>query len=185
MNYTPGGTDIPSDGRGSRENEVFIGIGSNLGPARGNFERALRSVSEFSTVLAVSSLYESDPVGPAGQPRFANAVAKTRTDLSPFELLDRLKAIEREMGRKKTARWGPRVIDLDIVFYGNLVMESDSLVIPHPRAHERRFVLEPLLEIEPDASHPATGTSLKEILSRLGDSQGVCRMEGPPAFGRP
>lgn len=172
------------DGRGSRENEVFIGMGSNLGPARGNFERALRSISEFSTVLAVSSLYESDPVGLVGQPKFANAVAKTRTGLSPFGLLDRLKAVEREMGRKKTARWGPRVIDLDIVFYGDLVMESDSLVIPHPRAHERRFVLEPLLEIEPAARHPGTGASLRDILSGFGNSQAVSRMEGPPAFGR-
>lgn len=172
------------DGRGSRENEVFIGMGSNLGPARGNFERALRGISEFSTVLAVSSLYESDPVGLVGQPKFANAVTKTRTGLSPFGLLDRLKAVEREMGRKKTARWGPRVIDLDIVFYGDLVMESDSLVIPHPRAHERRFVLEPLLEIEPAARHPGTGASLRDILSGFGNSQAVSRMEGPPAFGR-
>ena len=170
-------------GRNRRESEVFIGIGANLGAARENFERAMRGVSEFSTVLAVSSLYESDPVGLPGQPKFTNAVAKVGTELSPFALLGRLKEIEREMGRKKTVRWGPRVIDLDIIFYGDLVMESDSLVIPHPRAHERKFVLEPLLEIEPAAAHPATGKSLKEILSGLGSSRAVSKTGGPPDPG--
>lgn len=158
-------------------------MGANLGAARENFERALGSVSEFSALLAVSSLYESDPVGLPGQPKFTNAVAKVRTELSPFALLGRLKAVEREMGRKKTVRWGPRVIDLDIIFYGDLVMESDSLVIPHPRAHERRFVLEPLLEIEPAAAHPAVGKPLKEILSELEDSRPVFKTGGPPEPG--
>ena len=133
---------------------IFIGIGANLGPVRENFTRALRSIQKRAHVVAVSSLYESDPVGPQDQPKFTNAVVKVETELSPFELLDYLKTIERKIGRKRTKRWGPRVIDLDIIFYGELVISTDSLVIPHPRAHERRFVLEPLLEIEPDAGIP-------------------------------
>ena len=157
---------------------VFIGIGANIGPVRENFARALRSMEKYARVLAVSSLYESDPVGPQDQPKFTNAVVKAETELSPFELLDHLKAIEKEIGRKKTKRWGPRVIDLDIIFYGDLVISTDSLVIPHPRAHERRFVLEPLLEIEPSAWHPAENMAVRDICSELGNSQGISKIDG-------
>lgn len=158
---------------------VFIGIGANIGPVRENFARALRSIEKCAHVVAVSSLYESDPVGPQDQPKFTNAVVKAGTELSPFELLDHLKAIEREIGRKKTRRWGPRVIDLDIIFYGDLVISTDSLVIPHPRAHERRFVLEPLLEIEPAAWHPAKNMAVRDICSGLGDSEAISKTAGP------
>ena len=158
---------------------VFIGIGANLGPVRENFAKALKSIEKSARVAAVSSLYKSDPVGPQDQPKFTNAVVKVETELSPFELLDRLKAIEKEIGREKARRWGPRVIDLDIIFYGNLVISTDSLVIPHPRAHERRFVLEPLLEIEPDAWHPAKKMAVRDICSGLGNSQTVSKTAGP------
>ena len=160
-------------------NAVFISLGANLGPARENLARAIRSIKKRCRVLAVSSLYESDPVGPQDQPKFTNAVIKAETDLSPFELLDCLKTIEKEIGRKKTKRWGPRVIDLDIIFYGDLVISTDSLVIPHPRAHERRFVLEPLLEIDPAAWHPAKKMAVKDICSGLGDSQAISKTDGP------
>lgn len=161
---------------------VFIGVGANIGPVRENFARALRSMEECARVVAVSSLYESDPVGPQDQPRFTNAVVKAETELSPFELLGRLKTIEKEIGRKKTTRWGPRVMDLDIIFYGDLVISTDSLVIPHPRAHERRFVLEPLLEIEPAAWHPVKDMAVRDICSGLGDSQAISRTGGPEAL---
>ncbi len=160
-------------------NVVFIGVGANLGPVRENFTRALRSIEKCARVVAVSSLYESDPVGPQDQPKFTNAVVKIETELSPLELLDHLKTIEREIGRKKTKRWGPRVIDLDIIFYGDLVISTDSLVIPHPRAHERRFVLEPLLEIDPAAWHPAKNMAVRDICSGLGDSQAISKTDGP------
>ena len=160
-------------------NIVFIGVGANLGPVHENFTRALRSMEKCARVLAVSSLYESDPVGPQDQPKFTNAVIKVETELSPFELLDHLKTIEKEIGRKKTKRWGPRVIDLDIIFYGDLVISTDSLVIPHPRAHERRFVLEPLLEIEPAAWHPVKNMAVKDICSGLGNSQAISKTDGP------
>ena len=161
---------------------VFIGIGGNIGPVRENFIRALRSIGKCARVAAVSSLYESEPVGPQDQPKFTNAVVKVETELSPFELLDRLQAIEKEIGRKKTKRWGPRVIDLDIILYGDLVITTDSLVIPHPRAHERRFVLEPLLEIEPAAWHPVKNMAVQDICSRLGDSQTISKTGGPEAL---
>lgn len=161
---------------------VFIGVGANIGPVRENFARALRSMEECARVVAVSSLYESDPVGPQDQPRFTNAVVKAETELSPFELLGRLKTIEREIGRKKTTRWGPRVMDLDIIFYGDLIISTDSLVIPHPRAHERRFVLEPLLEIEPAAWHPVKDMAVRDICSGLEDSQAISKTGGPEAL---
>jgi len=160
-------------------NAVFISLGANLGPARENIARAIRSIKKNCRVLAVSSLYESDPVGPQDQPKFTNAVVKVETDLSPFDLLDHPMAVEREIGRKKTRRWGPRVIDIDIIFYGDLVISTDSLVIPHPRAHERRFVLEPLLEIDPAAWHPAKNMAVRDICSGLGDSQAVSKTDGP------
>ena len=161
---------------------VFIGIGANLGSVRENFAHAVRSIEKCARLVAVSSLYESEPVGLEDQPKFTNAVVKVETELSPFELLDRLKAIEKDIGRKKTVRWGPRVIDLDIIFYEDFVINTDSLVIPHPRAHERRFVLEPLLEIEPSAWHPAKNMSVRDICSELADSQVISKMEGPEAF---
>lgn len=158
---------------------VFIGIGANLGPVRENFARALRSIEKHARVVAVSSLYESDPVGPQDQPKFTNAVIKIETELSPFDLLDHLKAVEREIGRKKTKRWGPRVMDLDIIFYEDLVISTDSLVVPHPRAHERRFVLEPLLEIDPDARHPSKNMAVRDICSGLGDSHAILKTDDP------
>ena len=149
---------------------------------RENFARAIKSIEKNSRVLAVSSLYESEPLGLQNQPKFTNAVIKVRTELSPFELLDFLQRIEREIGRKRTVRWGPRVIDLDIIFYGDLVMTTDSLTIPHPRAHERRFVLEPLLEIEPTAWHPVKNMAVRDICSGLRDSQAISRTEGLEAL---
>ena len=166
-------------GHKSSPGVVFIGIGANLGSVRENFARALRSMEKYARLVAVSSLYESDPVGLRDQPRFTNAVIKLETELSPFELLERLKATEKEIGRKKTARWGPRVIDLDIIFYGEVVINTDSLVVPHPRAHERRFVLEPLLEIEPAAWHPVKNMAVRDICSGLGDSQPISKTAGP------
>lgn len=161
---------------------VFISVGANIGSVRENFARAIKSIEKNSRVLAVSSLYESEPLGLQNQPKFTNAVIKVRTELSPFELLDFLQRIEREIGRKRTVRWGPRVIDLDIIFYGDLVMTTDSLTIPHPRAHERRFVLEPLLEIEPTAWHPVKNMAVRDICSGLRDSQAISRTEGLEAL---
>ncbi len=162
---------------GSSLNEVFIGLGANIGPVGENLVRAVRGVGKFATLIACSSLYRSAPIGPRNQPEFTNAVVKIGTELSPLELLACLKELEKRIGRRKTERWGPRTIDLDILFYEDLVMDTESLVIPHPEAHKRKFVLEPLLEIEPDARHPVKNRRLRDVCSELGNVHSVRRTE--------
>jgi 2-amino-4-hydroxy-6-hydroxymethyldihydropteridine diphosphokinase len=150
---------------------VFLGLGSNLGDRRRNLEAALEALRAHPriTVSAVSSFLETDPVGgPPGQGRFLNAAAGIETDLSPDSLLEELKRVERALGRKPGPRWGPREIDLDILLYGDTILETGTLVIPHPRMRERRFVLEPLAEIAPAARDPVTGLSVRDLLARLG-----------------
>jgi 2-amino-4-hydroxy-6-hydroxymethyldihydropteridine diphosphokinase len=149
---------------------VYIGLGSNLGDRRRNLEAALEALRAHPqiTVSAVSSFLETDPVGgPPGQGRFLNAAAKIETDLSPEALLEELKRIERALGRKPGPRWGPREIDLDILLSGDTILETAALVIPHPRMRERRFVLEPLEEIAPDARDPVTGLSIRALLEKV------------------
>ena len=148
---------------------VYIGLGSNTGDRERNIYRALKAVSGIPRlrVVKVSSLYVTSPVGPR-QRDFVNAVMKARSRLSPAELLSRLKGIETDMGRpSRHSRWGPRVIDLDILFYGRSIIDSSTLTIPHPRLHERRFVLEPLAEISPGFVHPALKQTVKSLRDRL------------------
>jgi len=150
---------------------VYLGLGSNLGDRRRNLEAALDALRAHPAVrvLAVSALIETEPVGgPPGQGRFLNAAAKIETDLAPEALLEELKRVERALGRKPGPRWGPREIDLDILLYGDTILETGTLVIPHPRMRERRFVLEPLSEIAPDARDPMTGLTVRALLARLG-----------------
>jgi 2-amino-4-hydroxy-6-hydroxymethyldihydropteridine diphosphokinase len=128
----------------------YLGIGSNLGERRKNIKEAVKKINSLraTKALKISGIIRSKPAGgPAGQPEFLNAALKVRTKLSPALLLTGLKTIEKEMGRKKTLRFGPRIIDLDILLYGDKVIERKSLVVPHPRIFERDFVLKPLLEI--------------------------------------
>lgn len=125
---------------------VFIGLGSNLGKKEKNLERALSLLDAEIKIEALSSVYRTRAIGP-GQDDFMNQVIKGKTVLDPFSLLNFLKGIEKRMGRKETFRWGPRIIDLDILLYSGKSLKSQILEIPHPRMVERRFVLEPLLEI--------------------------------------
>ena len=128
----------------------FLGIGANLGDRRRNIELALQKINQLkkTKVIKVSKIIETKPVGgPANQRRFLNAVLKARTGLTPLVLLAKLKHIEKELGRKKAVRNGPRTIDLDILFYGNRVIKGKRLQIPHPKIFERQFVIKPLLEI--------------------------------------
>jgi len=155
--------------------KVFIGIGSNEGDRRATIERAvallrLRSGIE---VRAVSSLAETDPVGgPPGQGRFLNAAAELATALEPEALLDVLQGIEHQLGRRRTVRWGPRTLDLDVLLWDDRVIANGRLRVPHPRLRERRFVLEPLAEIAPGAVDPVTGRTVDELLSELPSDEG-------------
>ncbi len=134
---------------------AYIGLGSNLGDREDNLRAALERLAEFGRVR-VSSLRETEPVGVTDQPRFLNAAAELVTELSPQDLLARLLEIERELGRDRARerRWGPRTIDLDLLLYGDQVLDEPGLTVPHPRLDERRFVLEPLHELAPELSLP-------------------------------
>jgi 2-amino-4-hydroxy-6-hydroxymethyldihydropteridine diphosphokinase len=139
---------------------AFVGLGANLGDRRATLERALDLLDEEPQVVvaAVSSFRDTDPVGLVDQPRFLNAAAAVETSLAPRQLLDALLAVEARLGRtRRGPRFGPRVIDLDLLLYGELVVDEPGLTVPHPRLHERRFALEPLAELDPDLVVPGRG----------------------------
>jgi 2-amino-4-hydroxy-6-hydroxymethyldihydropteridine diphosphokinase len=149
---------------------VYLGLGANLGKRRETIDAALARLADHPAicVCAVSALIETAPVGgPAGQPNYLNGAAAIETNLDPAALLAELKRIEHDLGRRDGPRWGPRPIDLDILLYGDLALASPDLTIPHPRLRERRFVLEPLAEIAPDAIDPVTGLAVRALLARL------------------
>jgi len=152
----------------ARPVRAFVGLGSNLGDREATIRRAVVLLGECSgiDVAAVSTLRETDPVGYEDQPRFLNGVVALDVDLSARGLLDELLAVERELGRDRSAetRWGPRTIDLDLLLYGDETVEAPGLTVPHPRLAERRFVLEPLHELAPDLTLP-DGRAVRELLT--------------------
>ena len=152
---------------------AYIGIGSNLGNRTENCIAALDAISNFIVIESVSSFYETDPKGVEDQPKFINAVAKVSTLLSPLNLLNSLKEVERQLGREKKERWGPRVIDLDLLLYEDFILDSQELTLPHKELHRRRFVLEPLYEIEPWLEHPVLKQTVSTILKNLEDEKEV------------
>jgi len=129
--------------------DCFIGLGSNLGNKRRNILKALQKIKQLkgTKIIKTSKIVQSVPLGGPKQPEFLNSVIKIRTGISPLLLLKKLKKIESGLGRKKTVRWGPRIIDLDILLYSDRIIETKELTVPHPRIFERDFVLKPLLEV--------------------------------------
>ncbi|HEX9917285.1 MAG TPA: 2-amino-4-hydroxy-6-hydroxymethyldihydropteridine diphosphokinase [candidate division Zixibacteria bacterium] len=154
---------------------VYIGVGSNLGDKKSNIQKAIDSIKEKRILreIKASSLYLTEPVGKKGQPDFLNLVIKGKTELTPFELLDSLLEIEKNLGRKRKEKWGPREIDLDILFYDDMVVNQENLVIPHPEIPNRRFVLVSLMELSPDLKHPLLNKNIKQLLKDTKDHSKV------------
>ncbi|MCE5212305.1 MAG: 2-amino-4-hydroxy-6-hydroxymethyldihydropteridine diphosphokinase [Deltaproteobacteria bacterium] len=153
----------------------YIGIGSNLGDSLKNCRDAVDAISRTTGIdlEAVSSFYITEPVGIEAQNYFVNAVVEIKTALSPESLLQVLQNIENSMGRKREVKGGPRIIDLDLLFYGQDVVNENGLIIPHPEIHKRRFVLEPLCEIASYFIHPSFGVSIRGLKERLSDKKVV------------
>ena len=152
---------------------AYLGLGSNLGDRRKNLSEALESMLVKVEVQQISSIYETEPVGYEQQPLFLNIVCRGSTGLSPKKLLRLAKEIENRMGRESSFRNAPRPLDIDILFYDDVVMLSEELTIPHPRLTERAFVLLPLAEIASELVHPVEGRTVRELMKELGKVTGV------------
>jgi 2-amino-4-hydroxy-6-hydroxymethyldihydropteridine diphosphokinase len=152
---------------------VYLSLGSNVGERAGNLHAAIDRLRDLGDVVAVSSLYETEPVEFTSQPWFLNCAVKLDTEKTPQELLAGILGIERQLGRQRTQQKGPRVIDIDIVLFGNSIVADPGLTIPHAAMHERRFVLEPLAEIAPDVLHPILQRTIRELRDALPPGQAV------------
>ena len=155
---------------------VYLGLGSNLGDRHRSIRQAIDLLSAEAHVEQLSSIYETAPVGYREQPSFLNAVARVKTTLEPEEMLLLAKRIEADLGRTQTFRNGPRVIDVDLLLYDNLIIDTPQLTLPHPRLAERAFVLCPLSEVAPDLIHPVIGRTIASLMSAI-DSAGVRKWE--------
>ena len=153
---------------------AYLGLGSNLGDREANINRALAELdrSGVCTVTRVSSNYETDPVGIPEQPDFLNAVAEVETGTAPRDLLAAIRGVERSLGREKTFKWGPRIIDIDVLLYGDQRLAEENLEIPHPEMHKRAFVLAPIAEIAPWIKHPVLNLTAQQMSAGVG-SKGV------------
>lgn len=158
---------------------IYLSLGSNTGSREKNIHEALRRLKNISVkILKTSALYLTEPVGYKRQADFYNIAVKAKTKLLPFELLDAIKSIEKSMGRRQAGvrRWGPRIIDIDIVFYGNIMINSGRLIIPHAEMQKRLFVLVPLTEIAGNFVHPGLNLSVKELVKACGNKEKITRI---------
>ncbi len=155
---------------------AYLSLGSNLGDRAANLLAAVEQLTVAGRLVAVSALYETQPVDVPNQPWFLNCVAAIETDMSPKELLQLALRVEATMGRMRLSEKGARKIDIDVVLFGDRVVDEPGLKIPHPAMHERRFVLEPLAEIASEARHPKLGKTARELLAELGTEQVVRRL---------
>jgi 2-amino-4-hydroxy-6-hydroxymethyldihydropteridine diphosphokinase len=158
------------------EKVAYLSLGSNVGDRAANLREALAHLEEAGHLLAVSAFYETQPVEVPDQPWFLNCVAAIETGKTPRELLQLALYIEGAMGRLRMRDKGPRKIDIDIILFGDFVVDESGLKIPHPAMHQRRFVLEPLVEIAPEARHPVLEKTMRELLAELKDGQKVRRL---------
>lgn len=158
---------------------VYLGLGSNLGQREANLAQAVHQLSRSVRVLRSSSIYETVPWGYADQPNFLNSVLEAETTLPPLQLLAAVKRLEGEVGREPSFRYGPRLIDIDILLYGNSTTDLPDLQIPHPRISQRAFVLVPLAELAPGLVHPTLGLTIAELARQVEGKEGV-RLWRPP-----
>jgi len=156
---------------------VYLSFGSNVGDREAQLRDAVARLGAAGRVVALSSVYETEPVELTGQPWFLNCAVALETEKSPKELMTAILDIEQEMGRRRVLRKGPRSIDIDILLFGGTIMDSTELTIPHPAMHHRRFVLEPLAEIAPELQHPVLKKTIRELLDALPPGQAVRRVQ--------
>jgi 2-amino-4-hydroxy-6-hydroxymethyldihydropteridine diphosphokinase len=157
---------------------AYLSLGSNLGDRAANLQSAIAQLATLGEVIAVSSFYETEPVELTAQPWFLNCAVKLDTEKMPRQLMAGILSLEQSMGRQRKQKNGPRIIDIDILLFGSSIIGLPSLTVPHPKMHERRFVLEPLAEIAPEARHPVFKHTVRELRDALPPGQTVKKMAG-------
>lgn len=151
--------------------KVYLGLGSNLGNKSSNIKKAINNIKKKLKINKISPLYKTEPVGYKNQDWFLNCVVEAETKIKPLALLKFLKSIEKKLKRVDTIRYGPRTIDIDILFYGDEIVKTKKLIVPHPRMHKRLFVLEPLSKINPSLVHPKIKKTIKELKNKIKKEQ--------------
>jgi 2-amino-4-hydroxy-6-hydroxymethyldihydropteridine diphosphokinase len=158
---------------------VYLSLGSNVGDRAANLEAAIQELARLGAITARSSVYETEPVEVERQPWFLNVALAMETELMPKQFLSRALAIEQKLGRRRIQAKGPRTIDIDVLLFGGSVIDTAALTVPHPAMHQRRFVLEPLAEVAPEARHPVFKKTVREMLAALPAGGGEVRKVGP------